>query len=50
MAKHFSTKLANNTDLAARALSIYFGRKLPELVISLRGYVGKEETDEDPDF
>lgn len=50
MAKTFSTKLANNPELAARALDIYFGRKLPDLMRYLRDYVGDEETDEDPDF
>ena len=47
MTETFSTKLAHNPDLAARALSIYFGRKLPELLRSLRDYVDEEDSDDD---
>lgn len=46
MAKTFSTKLAQNPELAARALNIYFGRNLPELVSHLRDFVGGGD---DPD-
>lgn len=52
LAKTFSTKLAINPALAARALHIHFGRKLPELVYFLHDFVSREEleAEEDSDF
>lgn len=43
MAKEFSTKLATHPELAARTLSIYFGRKLGEVVEELRAFVDEPE-------
>lgn len=55
MSKAFGTKLANNTEVAAMALSIHFGRRLEDLVGILRHYVSEEawnegDEDENPDF
>lgn len=50
LAKEFSTKLATNPELAARALSIYFGRKLGEVVHELQAFVVEPEEDPDADF
>ncbi|EPY01628.1 ParB/RepB/Spo0J family partition protein [Magnetospirillum fulvum] len=50
MAKVFSTKLATNPALAARAFDMYFGRKLPDLAEHLREYlpdVEGEDADDD---
>ncbi|ODT15843.1 MAG: hypothetical protein ABS35_30230 [Kaistia sp. SCN 65-12] len=49
LAKTFSTKLAQNPELAARALSHYFGRNLKQLVRHLSDHVGFDEPD-DADF
>jgi hypothetical protein len=49
LAKTFSTKLAQNPELAARALSHYFGRNLKQLVRHLSDQVGFDEPDEDDD-
>jgi len=49
LAKTFSTKLAQNPELAARALSHYFGRNLRQLVRHLSEHVGFDEPDEDED-
>lgn len=43
LAKTFSSKLSNNIAFTARTFSIYFGRKLPELVEELQGYVETED-------
>ena len=43
--EEFTGKLISNPELAARALNIYFGRKLPTLLYELRQYV---PDDEDP--
>jgi len=51
LAKEFSTKLATNPALAAKALDIYFGRKLPSLMRFLDDYVGQYQTeDEECDY
>lgn len=56
MRKEFTGKLISNPELAARALHIYFGRKLPELFYELRHYVPEDdvqeqgEVDGDSDF
>jgi len=53
LARTFSTKLARNPEIAGRALSIYFGRNLPEVVVELQHHAEKmrrEEEGEDPDF
>jgi len=51
LAKAFTTKLATNPALAARALHIHFGRKLPELVYFLHDFVSREElAEEESDF
>lgn len=47
LAKTFTTKLARNPEIAARALSIYFGRNLPEVVENLQHFVSKVVRDED---
>ncbi|ESY01569.1 nuclease [Mesorhizobium sp. LNJC399B00] len=43
LTKRFSTKLALNPEIAARALSRYFGRKLPEVYGFLREHVGEDD-------
>ncbi|HEV2566206.1 MAG TPA: ParB/RepB/Spo0J family partition protein [Microvirga sp.] len=43
LAKEFSSKLSNNLEVAARALAIYFGRRLPEIVEELRGHLPKPD-------
>ncbi|MBC7950586.1 MAG: hypothetical protein H7Z12_02030 [Rhodospirillaceae bacterium] len=54
MRKEFTGKLIANPELAARALNIYFGRKLPDLFSELRQYVSEgdtqEQADENDDF
>lgn len=47
LAKTFSTKLANNPEIAALALATYFGRRGPELVRALMDEVGEPEPEED---
>lgn len=49
MSKAFGTKLANNTEVAAMALSIHFGRRLEDLVAHLRHHVSEEAWDADED-
>lgn len=49
--KEFTGKLIANPELAARALNIYFGRKLPEVFHELQQYIPDEDSlDEHPDF
>ena len=43
MAKQFSTMMANHPEVAAMALDMYFGRKLPELFSELRSFMANEE-------
>jgi ParB-like chromosome segregation protein Spo0J len=52
MRKEFTGKLISNPELAARALNIYFGRKLPELLHELRQYApeAQDQGDENDDF
>lgn len=50
MRKELTGKLIANPELAARTLSIYFGRKLPEVFRELRQYVPEEQDDENDDF
>lgn len=50
LAKTFGTKLARNTEVAAMALEVHFGRKLPELLRELQGFVAVEEDGEEDDF
>lgn len=50
LAKTFSTKLAQNPELAARALSHYFGRNLKQLVRHLSDHVDDDGEDDDSDF
>jgi ParB-like chromosome segregation protein Spo0J len=50
LAKHFSTKLADRPEIAAMALDMYFGRRLPEVVEWLRAYVPESEDDENDAF
>lgn len=50
LAKAFSTKMARNPEIAAMALSNYFGRKLPHLISELRQFVAEVDEDEFPDF
>lgn len=47
MAKAFSTKMANNPVIAARALEHYFGRKLPDLLAELNSRNAPEVDEED---
>jgi len=50
LSKAFGKKLPSNIDLAARAMNIYFGRKLPDLVRTLQEYVPDDPFDENADF
>lgn len=50
MAKEFTTKLANNPEIAAMAFDIYFGRKLPELYRELHGFIAEAESFEEWDL
>jgi ParB-like chromosome segregation protein Spo0J len=43
MVKKFSTKLAHNPEIAARALAKYFGRKLPEVCGFLREHLSEDD-------
>jgi ParB-like chromosome segregation protein Spo0J len=42
MAKEFTTKMATHPEIAAMALNIYFGRKLPELYHELRSFMAED--------
>lgn len=56
LAKSFSTTMAKHPEVAAIALSHYFGRKLPLVVAELQSFVSNdldglyERSDESPDF
>lgn len=47
MARTFAGGLARNPEIAARALAIHFGRKLPAVMAELRGMVSEEEGEGD---
>ncbi|MDI7925239.1 ParB/RepB/Spo0J family partition protein [Ferirhizobium litorale] len=47
LAKGFSTKMAKNPEVAAKALYHYFGRQLPLLVDELRGMIATDYGDLD---
>ncbi|WP_067340729.1 ParB N-terminal domain-containing protein [Stappia indica] len=49
LAKEFSTKLARNPEIAARALEHYFGRKLPDLLRELLDRTGEVQDDDEED-
>jgi hypothetical protein len=49
LAKEFSTKLARNPEIAARALEHYFGRKLPDLLRELLDRTGEVLDDDEED-
>lgn len=49
LAREFSTKLADRPEIAAMALSAYFGRRLPEVVRELRDYL-RDQEDEESEF
>jgi hypothetical protein len=50
MGKTFGNKLSTNPGLAARALSQYFGRKLPDLLYELKGYLPETEDEDQRPF
>jgi len=50
LAKTFSTKLAQQPEVAAMALASYFGRRLPEVVRELVSYVEPNAVDDDAEF
>jgi ParB-like chromosome segregation protein Spo0J len=50
LSKEFSTKLANNPEVAARALSIHFGRRLQDLAWAMREHLPEPGDDEESDF
>ena len=50
LGKEFGTKLSNNTDLAARAFAMYFGRKLPDLFKDLAHHVPEDEPEGEYEF
>ena len=49
LAREFSTKLARNPEIAARALEHYFGRKLPDLLKELLDRTGEVLDDDEED-
>lgn len=49
MSREFGKKLSQNTTLAARALEIHFGRRLPDLIEALGAHQPNDNEDE-PDF
>ena len=50
LSKMFGTKLPGNPEVAARALSIHFGRRLQDLANALRDHLPGPEGDENSDF
>ncbi len=50
LSKAFGSKLPNNPEVAARALSIHFGRRLRELAWAMKEHLPEPEGDEDSDF
>lgn len=50
LSKQFGPKLTDNVTLAARALEIHFGRRLPDLVSELSLLAPADEEDEEDDF
>jgi ParB-like chromosome segregation protein Spo0J len=50
LSKEFSTKLANNPEVAARALSIHFGRRLPELARAMEEHLPEPQEEDEADF
>lgn len=49
LAQALSTHMADRPEIAAHALSIYFGRRLPELYRALREHVADVELEDDED-
>lgn len=47
LVRTFSMRLANNPEIAAMALAAYFGRRLPEIVNELRGFLPEDDGEED---
>lgn len=47
LSRALGAKLRNNTEIAARALAIHFGRRLGPLLKDLREHVGEGDWDED---
>lgn len=43
LAKHFGAKLANNPEIAAMALDMHLGRRLPDVVYALSDYLPESE-------
>lgn len=50
LSKAFGKKLAGNIEIAAHALAIHFGRRLPELMQDLLHHANLPEEDEEDDF
>tara|TARA_R110000751_G_scaffold83086_10_gene167004 strand:+ start:3272 stop:4108 length:837 start_codon:yes stop_codon:yes gene_type:complete len=50
LSREFGKKLPRNTTLAARAFDIHFGRRLPDLVEALQGYLPDTEEQDEDDF
>lgn len=47
LAGAFSTKLVNHPEISAHAISIHFGRRLPQLVHELRGHLADVDLEDD---
>lgn len=50
LSKAFGKKLAGNIEIAAHALAIHFGRRLPELMQDLMQHADLPDTDDEDDF
>jgi len=50
LSKEFGNKLSANPSLAARAMSVHFGRNIGDLVSELNGYLPEDDDDETTDF
>lgn len=50
LSKAFGKKLAGNIEIAAHALAIHFGRRLPELMQDLMQHADLPEADDEDDF
>ncbi|MAL38466.1 ParB/RepB/Spo0J family partition protein [Thalassospira sp.] len=50
MSREFGKKLSQNTTIAARALEIHFGRRLPDLIEALGARLPDDNEDEEDDF
>jgi ParB-like chromosome segregation protein Spo0J len=50
LSKAFGSKLPSNPEVAARALSIHFGRRLQDLALAMKEHLPEPEADDESDF